>query len=154
MNSYTKSQGDAFFLLQPLMQVAHGIENTEPSTDGSLRIVFMRLGIPKVDQETITQELGDMSIKTCDNLGADLLIDTDHVTPVFRVELGRQFGGIDQVAEHHRELATFRFGGTRGHDRRGCCDRWGGLGRSRWDRLERLRWCFSGPFDISRFHRI
>src|SRR5439155_5269044 len=93
MNSYTKSQGDAFFLLQPLMQVAHGIENTEPSTDGSLRIVFMRLGIPKVDQETITQELGDMSIKTCDNLGADLLIDTDHVTPVFRVELGRQFGG-------------------------------------------------------------
>lgn len=47
------SQAAPFGSLQTLMQVSHGIENTEPSTDGSVRIVLMCLGIAKIDQETI-----------------------------------------------------------------------------------------------------
>ena len=50
-------------------------------------VIFMGLGIAKVDEEPIPEELGDMSIVALDNLGTDPLIRTDHVTIVFRVEL-------------------------------------------------------------------
>ena len=71
----------------------------------------MGLGIAKVDQETIPKELGDMSIKACDDFGTDCLIGTDHVPVVFGIELAKRVGGIDQVTEHHGELTAFRFGG-------------------------------------------
>jgi hypothetical protein len=73
----------------------------------SLCVILMGMGIAEVHQETITEELGDMSIVALDNVGTHPLICTHHVTPVFRVELRRQFRGIDQVAEHDGELTTF-----------------------------------------------
>ncbi len=51
-----------------------------------------------------------MSIEALDDFGTHLLIRTDHVPVLFGVELGGECGGIDQVAEHHRELAAFRVG--------------------------------------------
>ena len=54
MNPYTDSELDTLGLLQPLIQVSHGIENPEPSTDGPVRIIFMRLGIAKVHEESIS----------------------------------------------------------------------------------------------------
>jgi hypothetical protein len=54
----------------------------------------MGLGIAKVDEETISQQLGDMSIKACDDLGADALIRTDHLSEVLRIEPSRQGRGI------------------------------------------------------------
>jgi hypothetical protein len=68
----------------------------------------MGMGIAKVHQESIPQELGDVPVKTLDHFGTHPLICTHHVTPVFGVELRRKPGGIDQVAEHHRELSPFR----------------------------------------------
>ena len=70
----------------------------------------MGLGIAKVHQETITQQLGDMSIIALNDFRTQRLIGTHHVPVLFRVELRGEFGGIHQVAEHDRELATFRFG--------------------------------------------
>jgi hypothetical protein len=74
----------------------------------------MCLGIAEIDQEPIPKQLSDMPIKALDDLGTDPLVCTDHVTPVFRVELAGEFGRIDQVAEHHGELTAFRVGGMRG----------------------------------------
>src|SRR5207302_9520324 len=99
----------------------------------------MGLRIAEVHKESIPQELGNMSIKALNNFGTHPLICTHHVTPVFRVELRGQLGRIDQVAEHDGELPSFSFGCMRGHDRRCWFDRWGGLGRRRWDRLGRWR---------------
>ena len=50
-----------------------------------------------------------MSIVALDNFGTHPLICTHHVTPVFRIELRREFSGIDQVAEHDGQLAAFSF---------------------------------------------
>jgi len=52
-----------------------------------LGIVFVRLRIAKVHQESIPQQLGDMAIKAGDDLSTDTLIRTDHVPIVFRIEL-------------------------------------------------------------------
>ena len=55
MDAYMESELETFVLLQPLIQVSHGIENTEPSTDSSLSIVFMRLGIAEINEQTIPE---------------------------------------------------------------------------------------------------
>jgi hypothetical protein len=72
----------------------------------------MGVGIAKVDQETIPEQLGDMPIIALDNVGTNPLIRPDDFSILFRVELGGEFGGIDQVTEHDGELATFGFGYT------------------------------------------
>jgi hypothetical protein len=105
-------------------------------------IIFMRLRIAKIDQETITEELGDMTVIAVDDVRADLLIRTDHVPILFRVELGGQLRRIDQVAEQHGQLPAFgvwRMTFSRG---------WFALGRGLflerrlWLRLVGLRgWC-------------
>jgi hypothetical protein len=59
---------DAFALLQPLIQVSQGIENTEPSTDGSLGVIFMGLRIAEVHEKPIAEQLGDMPIESRDDL--------------------------------------------------------------------------------------
>jgi hypothetical protein len=68
----------------------------------------MCLGIAEIDEKPIPQQLGDMPSKALDDLGTDPLVCTDHVTPVFGVELRGQFGGVRQVAEHNCELPSFR----------------------------------------------
>ena len=61
-----------------------------------------------------------MPIVALDNFGTHPLIRTHHVPILFGVELRGQLGGIDQVAEHHRELPSFRFRRRRGSSTR--CD--------------------------------
>ena len=90
------------------------MEDTQPRAYGSLGVIFMGLGIAKIDEETIPEQLGDMSFIALDDFRADFLICMDHVPIVFGIELGGEFSGIDQVAEHHRELTAFGFGGMRG----------------------------------------
>src|SRR5262245_3381232 len=49
-----------------------------------------------------------MSIKACDNLGADPLIRTHHVPVLFRIKLAGECGGVHQVTEHDGQLTSFR----------------------------------------------
>src|SRR5215472_15361899 len=69
----------------------------------------MGLGIAEVHQESIPEELGDMSIKASNHLGTGGLVGTDHFPVIFWVELAGEFGGIDQVTEHDRQLPSFSF---------------------------------------------
>src|SRR5262245_39560295 len=101
MDAYTDGELNTFGLLQPLIQVSQGSKNFQTSPYCSLRIIFMGMGIAKIDQETITQELGNVSVKTLDDFRTSRLIRPYHVTPVFRVELAGKFGRVHQVTEHH-----------------------------------------------------
>jgi hypothetical protein len=48
-----------------------------------MRIIFMSVGIAEVHQETITQELGNVSVKTLDDFRTSRLIRTDDFTVLF-----------------------------------------------------------------------
>src|SRR5262249_40249388 len=89
------------------IEVSHRSKNSQPGTYCSLGVIFMSYRKAEVDQETIAQELSDMPIVALDNVGTHSLICTDHVTPVFRVELRGQFRGVHQIAKHDGELTTF-----------------------------------------------
>src|SRR5712692_7390842 len=64
-----------------------------------------------------------MSIKALSDFRTDLLVCTNNVSEVFRIELGCQLGRFDEVDKHYGELATFRVWGMR------CCWRRFALGR-------------------------
>src|SRR5712691_3840778 len=74
----------------------------------------MGLRIPKVHKKPIPEQLGDMSIKTCDDLRTNTLIRPDDFSIFFGVELAGECGGIDEVTEHDRELTAFSFWSMRG----------------------------------------
>src|SRR5215475_13529752 len=96
------------------MQLSHGSKNAQPRPYCSLGVIFMGLGIAEVHQESIPQELGNVSVKTLDDVRTNSVIGTDHLPILFGVELRGQVGGIDQVAEHDGELTAFRVRGLRG----------------------------------------
>ena len=57
-----------------------GGNDLQASPHGPLGIIFVRLWVTKVHQQAIPQVLGDMPVKTLDNLRTDLLIRLDDVT--------------------------------------------------------------------------
>jgi hypothetical protein len=83
----------------------------QPGAHGALRIVFVRLGIAKVDQQTITEVLGNMPLEAGDHFGAGVLIGPHYLAQLFRVELAGECGRVHQVTKQHGELAAFRVRG-------------------------------------------
>jgi hypothetical protein len=85
MDAYTESKLETWRVLQTLIQVSHGIEDTQARAYGPMSIIFMGLGIAKIDEQPIPQELGDVPIVTLDNVGTHPLIRTDDVPILFWV---------------------------------------------------------------------
>src|SRR5215468_11444968 len=110
MNPYTDGELDALGLLQTGIEVSHGSKNSQPSPYCSLRIIFMGMGVAKVDQETIAKVLGNIAIIALDNVGTHPLIRPYHVPVLFGVELAGKFGRVHQIAKHDSELPSFRVG--------------------------------------------
>src|SRR5262249_31156285 len=92
----------------------HRGQDIKASAYSPMRVILMRLGIAKVDEQSIPQELGDVPVIASNHLRTGGVIRTYHVPVLFRVELGGEFCGVHEVTEHHRELATFGFEYGRG----------------------------------------
>ena len=101
------SQLHTALLGQAGIQWSHGLHDAQPGPHGALGIIFVRLRIAKVDEQTIAEILGDMPLKTGDHLGAGLLIGPHHLTQLFWVEPAGKHRRIHQVTKEHGELATF-----------------------------------------------
>ena len=82
-------------------------------------VIFVCQGVAEVDEQAIAQILGDMALKAGDHFGAGVLIGSDDLAQVFRVELAGEGRGVHQVTEQHRELAAFGVGRSGGSWRRG-----------------------------------
>src|SRR4029453_8009547 len=97
----------------------------------------MGLGIAEIDEQTVTEKLGDMPIIPSNHLPTGGLVGTDYFPILFGIELAGELRRVHQIAEHHGELATFGFWGARCYWRcgRGVCfldgRLWSCLGRWR-----------------------
>jgi len=78
----------------------------------------VRQGIAEVDEQAITEILGDMPLKARDHLGARVLIRPHHLAEVFRIKPRGEHGGIHDVTEQDGKLAAF--GSVGGYDRWRC----------------------------------
>jgi hypothetical protein len=72
-----------------LIQVSHGIEDTQPSPYRSLGVIFMSVRVAEIDEQPVTKQLGDMPIVALDDVGTHSLIYTHHIPILFGVELQR-----------------------------------------------------------------
>jgi hypothetical protein len=90
-----------------------------------------------------------VSVKACDDLGADPLICTYHFSVIFGIKLAGEFGGIEEVTKHDGELPSFRVGRR---DSNARCDLrgWLFLYSRRWCSLSRRRGDFLSPCSFAR----
>src|SRR5215467_7918752 len=107
MYPYTDGELDTLDLLQTLIQVSYGMEDTQARAYCSVGIIFVCHGIAEIHQQSIAQQLGNIPVIALDHVRTCLLIRLNHLSQVLRIELGGEFGRIDQITEHHGELATF-----------------------------------------------
>src|SRR5262245_22561696 len=110
MDSDAHAQPHSALLLQLLIQPPHGFHHPQGGAHRALAVVFMRLGVAKIYEQTIAQILGDVPFKALDHLGAHALIRSHHFAQLFGVQAGGEGGRIDEVTKQHRELAAFRLG--------------------------------------------
>src|SRR2546422_8904884 len=75
--------------------------------DGSLGIVFVRHRVAEIDEETVTEILGDVALEAADDFAAHRLIGTDHSAQFLRIEIPGKGGRPDEVAEHDCQLPAF-----------------------------------------------
>jgi len=57
------SERNTLVSLQTGLELSHGSKDNEPNTGSTLGIIVVGLGIPKIDQESIPKELGDVTVK-------------------------------------------------------------------------------------------
>ena len=87
MHPYTDGELDTLRLLQPLRQVSQGREDTQTSTYRSSCVIFMGMGIAKIDEKSIPKELSNVPVKTLDDFRTSRLIGTYDFPVLFGVEL-------------------------------------------------------------------
>ena len=88
------------------------LHHLQAGSPGSLRVIFMRLGIAKIDQQAIAQVLGNVPVEALDDLCRGGLVGSYHLTVVFGVQLPGETGRVHQVTEQHGEPRRSASGGA------------------------------------------
>src|SRR5262245_26867699 len=114
MDSQAHGKLRPVLLPQAGIELAHGLDHAQPGAHSSLRVVLVRPRVAKVNQQAITEILGDMALEESDHLGTGLLIGPHHLAQLFWVELAGKRGRVYQVTRQHGELASFRLWRVRG----------------------------------------
>jgi hypothetical protein len=87
-------------------QIRHGLNEREPGVDSLLCIVLMRLRITEIGKHAVAHISGHDSLIVADDLGDAAMKERHHLAHVFRIKPRRERGRADQIAEHHRKLAS------------------------------------------------
>jgi hypothetical protein len=121
--------------LQTRIQSPNGLDECHARVHRPLCIVFMRLWVAKVDQQTIPEVLRNMPLVALNHHSRSLLIGPHNGPEVFRVKLPREHCRAYQVAEQHGQLPPFGLVGPA--DRLRCCP--GDVRRRGWMAVVRSR---------------
>ena len=79
-------------------------------TKGPLGVILMCLWHAEEADQAIAEKLIDVAAEALHGSGGALLVLLRDAVPILRVESRGDFGRANQVAEQHRQLATFAFG--------------------------------------------
>ena len=83
----------------------HGSDDVEPGSDSAFGIVFVRLRVAEIDKHAIAHEFRHKAVVAGDAAGNLMLVGVDHGLQDFEVELRGKTRRVDDVAEHHRQVA-------------------------------------------------
>jgi hypothetical protein len=69
--------------------------DAQPGPHRPLGIIFVREGVPKVDEQAVAEVLRNMSRKTGNHFGAGRLVGSHHLAQHFWVELAGEHRRVD-----------------------------------------------------------
>ena len=87
------SEPDVILRRHAGVQDGDGLDNAQARVDGTPGIVFMGRGVAEIDQQPITEVLGDIACVVLDDLSAASWSSAHHRAEVFRVELAGERRG-------------------------------------------------------------
>jgi hypothetical protein len=119
VNAKPNGKLNAILGLQAGVQLPHGLDNPQTCLHCPVRIVFVCLGIAKVNQKPVTEILCYVAVKALNYICCLFLVGPHNLAKVFGVESGGQFGRSNQIAKHHGQLTPFG-AGEAGLKRMGC----------------------------------
>jgi hypothetical protein len=82
----------------------------EPGMSRALGVVLMRLRIAEIDQDAIAHIFGDKAAIAADVVGDAAMAGADDLAQILGIEARRQRRRTNQVAKHHRQLASLGLG--------------------------------------------
>src|SRR5260370_41452168 len=88
-----------------LIELCDSVDNRQTGARGTLRVVVMRLGIAEERHHAVTEVLGDMATEAGYHFSSGAVVAAHRLAPFFGIELRRDRGGSNQVAEQHRQMA-------------------------------------------------
>ncbi len=91
-------------------QTVHGLDNREAGCHRPLSLILVRVRPAEVGQHAVTHELGKVSLEARDLPRDGVLVGSQRLPHVLRIEPRGKGRRADKVDEHHRELAAFRVG--------------------------------------------
>ncbi len=103
---FTDGKLGAFPNCEPLVERRQRVENRQAGANRTLAIVFVRLWITEIDDQTVAQVLVDVPAEACNGLGCETLVLPGYVAPIFGVETGGNFSRVDEIAKQHRQMAA------------------------------------------------
>ena len=107
VDTYTNGDRRAVIFLQLLVDFGKGCDDLAPSTNRSFCVVVVCQRIAKVDEDPVTEVLGDISFVTSDDTPGRIVVGTHDVSQDLRVYLFRQFCRPHNVTKHDGELSSF-----------------------------------------------
>ena len=66
------------------------VDDGEPGTDRSFRVILVRLGIAEIDQHTVAHVLGNKTVEADDRIGDAAVVLPDQLAQILRVKTGRE----------------------------------------------------------------
>jgi hypothetical protein len=85
-----------------LVELRDIVDNRQAGTRGTLRVVVVGLGIAEERHNAVTKVLGDVAAEARYRFRGRALVAGCCIAPFLRVELRRDPGGPNQIAEQHR----------------------------------------------------
>jgi hypothetical protein len=87
-------------------QVIDRLDDGQGGTRGSLRIIFVRLRIAEVDQDTVADVVRDEAIEPRHHAGDAAVVGGDHLAQVLGIEAAAERRRTDKIGEHDGQLAA------------------------------------------------
>ena len=95
----------------PGVQLGHRIHDREARPDGSFGIVLVCLWVSEVNEHAVTHVAGNEALVVLDGISAGVLKGRYDLAHILWIELRRECGRTDEIAEHDRQLAALGFAG-------------------------------------------
>src|SRR6516165_5269006 len=92
------------YIRESLVQPEYRFKNRQSRADSTLRVVAVSFWPSKISHYSVAQVLSDAPTEAVDRPGGRPMVSSNQLAPLFRIQLCRNAGRADQIAEQHCQM--------------------------------------------------